>query len=115
MTGEVYKIIRRMEWDDAQKTGLFTGSADDRRDGYIHLSSAHQVRTTYDKYFRSEGNLLLAAIPAERLGAQLKWEISRGGEKFPHLYAPLPLTWISRVNAICHAADGSPEFPPEIS
>jgi uncharacterized protein (DUF952 family) len=110
----VYKIVRRAEWDEAEKTGIFTGSADDRRDGFIHLSSANQVRTTYDKYFQSEGNLLLAAMESVRLGAALKWDVSRGGEKFPHLYAALPLVSVHSVLAIGRTSGGRPIFSPEI-
>lgn len=114
MTEWVYKIARKSEWDEIGKTGSFTGSADDRRDGFIHLSSADQVLTTCDKYFSDENNLLLVALETERLGASLKWEMSRGGEKFPHLYAALPIAWVHSVVPIRRGDDGRPIFPPEI-
>jgi uncharacterized protein (DUF952 family) len=110
----VYKIARQAEWDEAQKTGIFKGSADDRRDGFIHLSSLSQVRTTFDKYFSTDDNLLLVTLEQDGLGRALKWEVSRGGEKFPHLYAPLPLASVHCVSPIRRAPDGRPIFPPEI-
>src|SRR4051794_35349692 len=88
----VYKIVRRAEWQEAERTGVFTGSPDDKRDGFIHLSSAAQVRATCDVHFAGKCDLLLAAIDADALGPSLKWELSRKGQKFPHLYAPLNLS-----------------------
>jgi uncharacterized protein (DUF952 family) len=114
MIGRVYKIVSKAEWDKAEKTGIFTGSADDRRDGFIHLSSANQVRTTYDKYFQSEDKLLLVALEANRLGPSLRWEESRGGQKFPHLYGVLPLAAAESVTPIGRTPGGGPIFPPEI-
>ena len=111
----VYKIARRSEWDEVARTGRFTGSADDKRDGYIHLSSAAQVRTTYDRYFSNENNLLLVVLETSRLGSALKWEKSRGGADFPHLYADLPVEWVHSVIAIRRGSDGRPIFPPEIA
>jgi uncharacterized protein (DUF952 family) len=109
----VYKIARRAEWDEAKETGVFTGSPDDKRDGFIHLSSAAQVRATCAVHFAGERDLLLVAIEAERLGATLKWEVSRKGDKFPHLYGPLRLADIRSVSAISDE-QGRPIFPPEI-
>jgi uncharacterized protein (DUF952 family) len=114
MIDRVYKIARQAEWDKAEKTGIFTGSADDSRDGFIHLSSAGQLRTTFDKYFSGEDNLLLVTLQARRLGPALRWELSRGGQEFPHLYAALPLTSVHCVEAIRRGPDGRPIFPPEI-
>jgi uncharacterized protein (DUF952 family) len=114
MIDRVYKIARRAEWDEVDKTGVFTGSADDRRDGFIHLSSASQVRTTFDRYFSEEYNLLLVTLQPECLGPALRWEASRGGEQFPHLYAALPLASVHCVDAIRRGPDGRPIFPPEI-
>ena len=109
----VYKIARKAEWDEAQKSGVFTGSPDDKRDGFIHLSSAPQVRATCAIHFARERDLLLVAIEAERLGPSLKWETSRKGEKFPHLYGPLRLTDVRSVLAITGDQE-RPIFPPEI-
>jgi len=114
MSEMVYKIARASEWEPAEGAGIFAGSADDKRDGFIHLSSADQVRTTHDRYFSGENNLLLVAVNAERLGPALKWEVSRRGEKYPHFYGPLPLTAVHSAVAIRRGSEGRPIFPPEI-
>jgi uncharacterized protein (DUF952 family) len=110
----VYKILRPFEWEDMEASGVFTGSADDKRDGFIHFSSASQVPTTFSKYFAQESHVWLVAADAEGLGPALKWEVSRRGEKFPHLYGPLHLSAIESVTEIRRGADGRPMFPPEI-
>jgi uncharacterized protein (DUF952 family) len=110
----IYKLFRRGEWDEAKKAGVFLGSLDDRRDGYIHLSAAHQVRTTFSKYFAGEDKPILAAIAAGEVGESLKWEASRGGDKFPHLYGALNLRHVRAVFEIARDAAGNPIFPPEI-
>ena len=110
----IYKIFRSLEWDEVRNAGTFEGSADDRRDGFLHFSSAHQVKTTYDRHFAGEDNLILAAVDAARLGNALKWEVSRGGEKFPHLYGALRVSDIEVAVEIRRGAKGRPIFPPEI-
>jgi uncharacterized protein (DUF952 family) len=75
-----------------RSAGVFRGSPDDRRDGFIHFSTAAQVRGTLEKYFAGESGLVLIAVAAGKLGAALKWEPSRGGALFPHLYGDLSLT-----------------------
>jgi uncharacterized protein (DUF952 family) len=87
----IYKILRAAEWQEAERDGVFRGSPDDKRDGFIHFSTAEQTAVTYEKYFAGQPGLVLAAIEAEALGEALKWEPSRGGALFPHLYADLPL------------------------
>ena len=114
MTGIIYKIFRSHEWEDLRTTGVFAGSTDDLRDGFVHFSAAAQVRTTYNKYFNGLDNLVLAAVHAGRLGAALKWEISRGGEKFPHLHGTLRLTDVHSVAEIRRGKDGRLILPPEI-
>jgi uncharacterized protein (DUF952 family) len=91
MNETIYKLFRRAEWDSFQKSKEFHGSPDDLRDGFIHFSASHQARTTFDKYFSMERNPLLASVDASGLGDALKWEVSRGGQKFPHLYGVLGL------------------------
>jgi len=110
----VYKILRETEWTAAQGTGTFSGSADDVRDGFIHFSAAHQVRATCDKHFAGESLLFLLAINTESLGGLLQWEVSRGGQKFPHLYAELPLNLVQWCREIRRTPDGAAVFPPEI-
>ena len=114
MTERVYKIVRKTEWDKAQETGIFAGSEDDKRDGFIHLSSPSQVRATFARYFSGEDAALLVALETARFGPALKWELSRGGEKFPHLYGELPLTAIESAVPIRRGNDGRPIFPPQI-
>ncbi len=86
----VYKVVSAAAWTKAQSLGRFDGSADDVRDGYIHLSSPVQLNRTLEKHFMGQPDLLLIAFDAASLGTSLKWEPSRGGDLFPHLYATLP-------------------------
>ena len=87
----IYKLVSVAEWQQAQESGQFHGSADDQRDGYIHLSNADQVAGTLFKYFSHCDELLLLAIDPKSLGADLRYEVSRTGALFPHLYAALPV------------------------
>ncbi len=88
----IYKILSASEWREAERDGCYRGSADDKRDGFIHFSTAEQTLGTYEKYFSGKRDLMLAAIDADALGDLLKWEPSRGGALFPHLYSDLPLS-----------------------
>lgn len=110
----IYKLFRRDEWEEAKKTGIFLGSPHDRRDGYIHFSAAHQVCTTFDKYFANVDRPILAAIASADAGEDLKWEVSRGGEKFPHLYGALDLKLVRAFHEVKRDPAGRPIFPPEI-
>jgi uncharacterized protein (DUF952 family) len=85
----VYKIVVETDWRTAQRSGFYRGSADDQRDGYIHLSFAEQVEGTAARHFNHQSGLLLIAFDAEKLGDALRLERSRGGALFPHLYAEL--------------------------
>ena len=87
----IYKILRASEWQQAEAAGRFTGSPDDRRDGFIHFSTAEQTPGTFEKYFAGATGLMLLAVDVAACGPALKWEPSRGGALFPHLYADLPL------------------------
>ena len=87
----VFKIVAATLWADAHSQGVFAGSPDDLRDGYIHLSAAAQVLGTLKKYFTGQSNLLLVAFACSELAPHLKWEASRGGDLFPHYYGPLPV------------------------
>ena len=87
----VYKILTAADFATAKRGGRFAGSSDDLRDGFIHLSAAHQLEGTLAKHFAGQSDLFLLAIDMDRLAAGLKWEVSRGGERFPHLYAPIEL------------------------
>ena len=87
----VYKVVGRDEWAAAERDGVFKGAEIDHKDGYIHLSDGAQVEKTVALYFAARDDLVLVALEAEALGDKLKWEPSRGGALFPHLYATLPL------------------------
>lgn len=88
----IYKISPAAEWSEAVRAGSFRGSAIDLRDGYIHFSTAEQVAETAAKHFAGQSDLLLIAVDADALGADLKWEPARGGALFPHLYCALPVS-----------------------
>lgn len=88
----IYKIFRRPEWDALCTAGQTSGAPIDIADGYIHFSTAAQVMETAAKHFATESDLVLVALEAEALGADLRWEPSRGGALFPHLYRPLRMT-----------------------
>lgn len=88
----IYKIFRRPEWDAFRAAGKTAGAPVDLADGFIHFSTAAQVAETAAKWFATESDLVLVAFTAETLGPALKWEPSRGGALFPHLYRPLTLT-----------------------
>jgi uncharacterized protein (DUF952 family) len=110
----IFKILRRSEWDEARLSGAFFGSPDDKRDGFIHFSAAHQLRATAEKHFAGEAGLILLGVDPDALGDALKWEVSRGGDKFPHLYAELPLNAVASITEIRRDALGRPIFPPQI-
>jgi uncharacterized protein (DUF952 family) len=110
----VFKVAARGAWEDACRTGAFTGSADDLRDGFIHLSTREQLTGTIAKHFRGEHDLVLIQIETRLLGEQLRWEVSRGGDLFPHLYAALP-TANAGVHALPLGIDGVPMLPKEFA
>ena len=85
----IYKILAAAEWRDAERVGVFRGAGIDVKDGYIHFSTADQAAETAAKHFAGQGDLVLVAADAEKLGDRLKWEVSRGGALFPHLYGTL--------------------------
>lgn len=87
----IFKIFRRPEWDAFRAAGQTAGAPIDLQDGYIHISTSAQVAETAAKHFATESDLVLVALNADTLGPALKWEASRGGALFPHLYRPLTL------------------------
>lgn len=111
----IFKIERRSAWEAACREGEYRGSADDVRDGFIHLSGADQVQRTAEKYFRGVEDLVLIAIDAARLGATLKWEASRGGDLYPHVYGPLPTAAALWVRRLPLGADGVPLVPGDLA
>ncbi len=108
----IYKILPASEWRAAERAGAFHGSAVDLKDGYIHFSTAEQVRETAAKHFAGLDDLLLVAVDAQALGDALKWEPSRGGALFPHLYGELPVRLARRVEPLPLGGDGTHRFPP---
>ena len=86
----IYKILPRALWDEAVTKGSFNGSPVDAADGFIHFSTAAQVHETAARHFQGMKDLVLVAVEADDLGEALKWEPSRGGDLFPHLYGTLP-------------------------
>lgn len=92
----VFKILRAAEWAAFQATGAFAGSADDVRDGFIHLSTEAQLGGTLAKHFAGEAGLVVVRVGVE-IDPALKWEASRGGALFPHLYRPLAMADVLEV------------------
>jgi uncharacterized protein (DUF952 family) len=108
----VYKICPAPLWREAERSGIFRGSEDDRRDGFIHFSTAAQVAETAAKHFAGQADLLLVRVNAIDLDERLKWEPSRGGALFPHLYGVLELTAVAQVDALPLGPDKRHIFPP---
>jgi uncharacterized protein (DUF952 family) len=106
----VYKIVAAGEWREAESAGVFAGAAVDRADGFIHFSTAEQAPETAAKWFAGRTDLTLAAVDAAALGADLRWEPSRGGALFPHLYGPLPMSAVKWSRPLTLGADGRHVF-----
>lgn len=107
----IYKICLIALWADAQRNGAFTGAPVDLADGYIHFSTAEQVRDTAAKHFAGQHDLMLLWIDSRALGDKLKWEPSRGGALFPHLYGELDVKHVTRAELLPLDADGRHVFP----
>jgi uncharacterized protein (DUF952 family) len=109
----IYKILRGPEWAELQAKGETQGAPIDVADGFVHFSTAAQAAETAAKHFTGQTDLILAALDTEALGEPLKWEVSRGGEKFPHLYGPLRL-----ADVVWHAPlpleNGVHKFPADL-
>lgn len=106
----IYKILGRDAWDAALARGRFEGSAVDRADGFIHFSTAGQLRETARRHFGGQSDLMVLAADAEALGPSLRWEPSRGGALFPHLYGPLAVASVLEARPAPLAADGAPDL-----
>lgn len=105
----IYKILSRDAWEAAARDGVYQGSAVDVADGFIHFSTADQAAETARRHFRGQGGLVVLALEAEGLGPALKWEPSRGGALFPHLYGPLAVDRVLEVRDAPLGADGAPD------
>ena len=111
----VYKIVDADAWSEAERDGAFRGAGIDLADGFIHFSTADQARETAARHFRAREGLVLVAVDGARLraaaGEAFRYEPSRGGDLFPHLYAPLPLNCVLWARPLPLGADGAHRFP----
>ncbi len=110
----IYKICERALWRAAEADGQFLGTEADERDGFIHFSTAAQLAETAAKHFAKKSDLVLVAVDPEAFGLSLIWEHSRGGDLFPHLYAPLPPSAVLWVRPLPDEVDGC-RVMPELS
>lgn len=108
----IYKICPHDLWRQAERDGVFRGAPVDHADGYIHFSSAGQVAETAAKHFAGAADLILVAVEAAALGSALRWEPSRGGALFPHLYGELALDRVQWAKPLPLGPDGRHRFPP---
>lgn len=107
----LFKVVKEAEWGAVR--GPWAGTALDRRDGYVHLSGARQVPGTLARHFPGATDLLLLWIPRSRLAqADLRFEPSRGGGRFPHLYGTLDPAWVARIDPLPLDPDGRHRLPP---
>jgi len=107
----IYKICSASAWREAERQGVYRGSADDIRDGFIHFSLPSQLAETARKHFFGQTGLFLIEVDADALGDALRWEPSRGDELFPHLYGELDLGAVTNVLDMHTRADGSHDIP----
>jgi uncharacterized protein (DUF952 family) len=110
----IFKIVEREAWRAACRDGIYRGSANDLRDGFIHFSAAHQVRGTAAKHFKGIQDLLLVAVDDAALGPALVWEPSRGGDLFPHLYDFLPTARALWEKPLALDGEGVPVIPEDV-
>ena len=110
----IFKICHRAEWEAAERDGLYNGSPKDRADGFLHFSKAEQLPETLRRYYAGIRDLVLVAVEADDF-EKLKFEASRNGELFPHLYASLPVTSVRWTAPIVTNADGTFTLPVEAS
>jgi uncharacterized protein (DUF952 family) len=103
----IWKVCRQAEWQAIRSAAAWLGSPDDIRDGFIHFSTALQLEPTIARHFGNATDLVLLAVDPQALGSQLKWEPSRNGELFPHLYGPLPQSAIQRVEHRTQSANAA--------
>jgi uncharacterized protein (DUF952 family) len=107
----IYHMCLREEWDLALRSGLYTGSSQDRADGFIHFSTAGQLPESARRHRRGQAGLVLLAVDPQVLGEVLRWEPSRQGALFPHLYGTLPVSAVRFVRDMPLDADGVPVLP----
>jgi uncharacterized protein (DUF952 family) len=115
MAEPVYKILTKPAFEEASAKGRFDGSPVDLRDGFIHLSAGNQVAGTLAAHFAGQAGLVLLAVDTEACGGRLKWEPSRGGELFPHLYGPLDLSHAVWTADLPLGEDGVHRLPADVA
>jgi uncharacterized protein (DUF952 family) len=108
----IYHMCRTEEWQAAAARKRYQGSSQDAADGFIHFSTADQIVESAAKHRAGQAGLVLLTVDADRLGPALKWEESRGGALFPHLYGALPVDTVLRVDDLPLGPDGRHVFPP---
>ena len=111
MNGIIFHMCRREEWAAAEASGVYGGSSQDVADGFIHFSTADQVEESAARHRAGQSGLVLLAVDAARLGEALRWETSRGGRLFPHLYGTLPVGAVVAVHDLPLGDDGRHRFP----
>ena len=110
----VYKIMSATELEQMQRDGVFCGSPADIADGFIHLSCGSQLAATLDRHYSGVDGLVLAAVDLSRLGDSVRWEPSRGGDLFPHLYGSLDPAIVLRIDALPLRSDGTHAIPEDV-
>jgi uncharacterized protein (DUF952 family) len=111
---KIYHVCKTEEWQAAREQGFYQGSSQDKADGFIHFSGIETVRASTAKHRAGQDNLTLLIADTSKLGDDLKWEASRGGMLFPHLYAALPVKAIIETINVTLGADGVHIFPDHI-
>lgn len=111
MSQPLYKVLSAEVWQEAESSGQFGGAGIDLTDGFIHLSAPNQVKETVAKHFADQSDLLLVTVDGSRLGSILKWEESRGGALFPHVYGVIPMGAVEKVEPLPLGEDGAHQFP----
>jgi uncharacterized protein (DUF952 family) len=113
----IYTMVRDEDWQEARAAGIYRGSADDARDGFLHFSTAAQLRASAAKHRAGQPGLWLVAADAAALGVTLRWEPASGGSRpglFPHLYGPLPFSAVKWAMPLPLQPDGTHLFPADI-
>ncbi len=111
MNKTIYHMCRMTEWQAAVAGGVYAGSAQDKADGFIHFSTGAQIEESARRHRAGQDGLVLLVVDSVRLGEALRWEESRGGQSFPHLYGQMPLTAVMEVHDLPLGADGEHRFP----
>ena len=112
MTRMIYHMCPAEAWQAAVAAGRYDGTEDDRRDGFIHFSTAAQIAESARRHRAGQSGLLLIGVEADRFGDRLRWEKARNGDLFPHLYGPLSPNEVARIETLPLGPDGMHIFPP---